>query len=355
MYIVLAILVFGFLIFIHELGHFLAAKKLGVQVNEFAICMGPAIYQKTVGETTYSLRSIPMGGYCAMEGEDENNENPRAFTNAKAWKRVVILLAGAFMNFLTGVVVLFCLLSANDYTILPTIDGFQDNAVIAESGGLEVGDTFYSVDGERVYTYDNVTYLMSRNETAVFDLVVVRDGEKVALDDFPMAKQTFLIDGVEKQLYGMNFTASENSLGQTFHDAWYGCIDFARLVRLGLGDLISGMVDVQDMSGALGVVTVMSEAGTSAETTELGLYRVFYLAAFIAVNLAVMNLLPLPALDGGRIVGVVITSAIEKVTKKRINPKYEGYIHGAGMVALLALMVLITFFDITKLFTGGIV
>ena len=352
LYILLAILIFGFLIFIHELGHFICAKLSGVQVNEFALCMGPAIFQKTWGETTYSLRLIPIGGYCAMEGEDEESDNPRAFTRVKAWKKLIILAAGSFMNFLTGVVLVLILLSSAEGFVEPVIADFYDGAAIESEEGLHQGDEIYKIDGERVWIYSDVSLLLSRNTTGVFDLEVIRDGEKVVLNDFVMEKQEFIIDGRPQMLYGMQFTAAEKSFPLLMKNVWGNSMYFVQMVKIGLQDLVSGAVGLQDMSGPVGIVRVIHDTGTSAETTRDGVMNVLYLAAFIAINLAVMNLLPLPALDGGRIACLLLTLVIEAVTRRKLDPKYEGYIHSTGMVLLMGLMVFVTFHDVFMIFMG---
>lgn len=356
MYIVLAILIFSFLIFIHELGHFLAAKKLGVQVNEFAICMGPVLWQKKIGETAYSLRAIPIGGFCAMEGEDEDSGNPRAFTSVAWWRRLLILVAGSFMNFVAGFLVVLILLSGFGVLSTPEITGFFDNGGL-ESQGLQVGDEFLKIDGERVYIYDDVAMLFGRNTTGVFDFTVLRDGEKVRLDDVKMTKGDYEVDGkLVQDKYGINFGAQdEKTVGNVLRHAWNNSVDFARLVRLGLHDLLSGAVSVNEMSGPLGIVDVMKDTGEAAQATGgvgAGVIQVLYLAGFIAINLAVMNLLPIPALDGGRVVCLLLTTAAEKITHRKIDPKYEGYLHAAGMILLLAFMAYVSFHDIFKLFRG---
>ena len=351
MYILLAILIFGFLIFIHELGHFICAKLSGVQVNEFALCMGPALWQRTRGETTYSLRLIPIGGYCAMEGEDESSDNPRAFTRAKWWKKLIILVAGSAMNFLTGLLLVAILLCSAEGFIQPVIADFYEGAAIESEDGLQKGDEFYRIDGERVWIYSDVGLLLSRNTTGVFDLEVIRDGEKVLLEDFAMEKQEFIIDGQPQLLYGMQFTAVEADFPVLMKNIWGNCMYFVQMVKIGLHDLVSGAVGLQDMSGPVGIVSIIHDTGTSAETTRDGVMDVLYLGAFIAVNLAVMNLLPLPALDGGRVVCLLLTLAIEAVTRRKLDPKYEGYIHTAGMVLLMGLMVFVTFHDVFMIFT----
>ena len=177
------------LILTHELGHFLAAKLFGVRVNEFSICMGPAIWKKTVGETTYAVRCIPIGGYCAMEGEDEESSDPRAFTSAKAWKRLIILVAGAAFNFITGLVVLLLLYSAVSGFSTPKIVDFYEGCPLQGEEKLQVGDEIYSIDGERVYLYSDISMLLPRNTTGIYDIVVRRDGELVELKDLEMVQQ----------------------------------------------------------------------------------------------------------------------------------------------------------------------
>ena len=352
LYILFAILIFGVLIFVHELGHFLAAKKLGVQVNEFSICMGPVLWQKQKGETLYSIRAIPIGGFCAMEGEDENVDNPRAFMSVAWWRRLIILAAGSFMNFVAGFLVVLCLLAPAAGFYTSEITGFFDNGGL-EAQGLQVGDELYEIDGERVYLYNDVAMLLSRNTTGVYDLVVLRDGEKVALNDLEMKPDYYELDGETVYKYGVNFGAvEEKTLGSLLRNTWYNTLDFVRLARLGLQDLLSGLVSVNDMSGPVGIVTAITETGTSAQTVGMGIMSVLYLAAFIAVNLSVMNMLPIPALDGGRIVCLLLTTVAEKILHRKIDPKYEGYLHAAGMILLLAFMAYVSFHDVFRIIKG---
>ena len=338
MYILFAILIFGFLIFIHELGHFLTAKALDVQVNEFSICMGPAILKKQKGETLYSLRCIPVGGYCAMEGEDEESDNPRAFTSKVWWKRLIILAAGSFMNFLTGLVVLALIYSCVAGFSTAKISGFFDGCPLESSQGLQVGDELYKIDGRRVYIYSDVGTLLARNKTGTFDLVVKRDGKLIKL-----------VDGEQQYKYGLYFGYEEKTVGTVLKNTWYTALDFARLVWMSLGDLVSGLVSVNDMSGPVGIVSAIAQTGQSAATTADGILNVLYLGAFIAINLAVMNMLPLPALDGGRAFLLLVNTVFTAITKKKIPSKFEGYIHAAGMILLLGFIAFITFKDIWKL------
>ncbi|MBE6932250.1 MAG: site-2 protease family protein [Ruminococcaceae bacterium] len=348
MYILFAILAFGILIFVHELGHFIAAKSLGVKVNEFAICMGPAIFQKTVGETTYSLRSIPIGGYCAMEGEDEASDSPRAFTSAKWWKRLIILAAGAFMNFVIGFLIVLLLFSTADGFSTTQVSKFLPDSPM-EVHGMQEGDYFYSIDGSRVYTLTDIQLYLSRNATGKCDLVVLRDGEKVEMPDFTLEKKEYETEKGKELLYGFTVGYEEATASSVLRNSWYACMDFCRMVWMGLEDLITGRAGLNEVGGPVAIVNTMSETGKAAKTTAEGIRDVLYLTAFIAVNLAVMNMLPIPALDGGRIFFLLVTAAIEGIFRKKIDPKYEGYIHGAGMVLLLLFMAFITFHDVWKL------
>ena len=301
MYILFAILIFGFLIFIHELGHFLTAKALDVQVNEFSICMGPALWKKQRGETLYAIRCIPIGGYCAMEGEDEESENPRAFTSKAWWRRLIILAAGSFMNYVAGILALVIIYSCVAGFSTPRIERFYDGCPYESEEGLHAGDELYKIDGRRVFIYSDVGMLLDRNTTGVFDLTVKRDGALVELKDFKMVPVEYTVDGVTEMKYGFYFAAEEKTAGAVLKNAWNTSLDFARLVWMGLGDLLSGMVSVKEMSGPVGIVSTIVDTGRSAASVADGLLNVAYLGAFIAINLAVMNMLPLPALDGGRI------------------------------------------------------
>lgn len=350
-YILLSILLFGVLILVHEFGHFFTAKLSGVQVNEFSLFMGPALWKKQKGETLYALRSIPIGGYCAMEGEDGDSENPRAFTNAKIWKRLIILAAGSAMNFLTGLLIM-ALLITFAWEIIPgkTVKEIVPDRPFASAQGLQVGDEICAIDGERVYIQGDITMLLDRDSDGRHDLTVLRDGEKIRLTDVPLRRD--YIDESGEARYGFSTDLEERTVGSVLSYTWNQCMDFVRLVRLSLGDLFTGRAGIRDMSGPVGIVSVVAEQGTQSETVGIGILNVLNLFAFIAINLAVMNLLPIPALDGGRIVCLLLTAVIEKITRRKLDPKYEGYLHAGFMVLLLAFMAFITFKDIFQIFGG---
>lgn len=353
MSVLFAIILFSLLIFVHELGHFVAAKLSGVQVNEFSMFMGPLLWSKQVGETTYSLRLIPIGGFCAMEGEDGGSDNPRSFNKAAWWKRLIILVAGAAVNFVMGVLLMVLIYLPAQQEIAPVISSFEPFCTINGPEGLQVGDRIVELDGERIYVQSDFSMLLQFNPGNTHDLVVERDGKKVTLPNFHMEKHTVTDeDGVTRQLYGMNFTIEELNLSGRLRYAWNQSMDTVRLVRLSLQMLVRGQAGLKDMSGPVGIVQQMSVVADSSPTKLDALMNLLYFGGFIAINLAVMNLLPIPALDGGRVVCLLLTTAVEAATKKKIDPKYEGYLHSAGMIVLLAFMALLMFKDIFVLFKG---
>ena len=353
MTILFAILLFSFLVFIHELGHYVAAKLSGVRVNEFAIFMGPAIVKWQRGETLYSIRCIPIGGYCAMEGENEASQDPRAFGAAKWWKRLCILLAGSFMNFVAGLLILLIVYMPAKQFVTPVIESFESFSTISGESGLQVGDEFLKVNAETVYQQSDVTMFLTLKGGETHDLVVLRDGKKVELRNFQMEKHPYTDEnGNELMLYGMNFAVEDATIGNRLVYTWRSALNTVRSVRLSLQMLFTGKAGLKDMTGPVGIVQMMSDTAEASDTATDAFLNMLYFGGFIAINLAVMNLLPIPALDGGRAVALLLTTGIEAVTKKKIDPKYETYLHGAGMILLLALMGIVMFKDIFTIFKG---
>lgn len=351
MYIIIAIIIFGILIAIHEFGHFTAAKLCGVKVEEFAIGMGPALFKKQKGETVYALRILPIGGFCAMAGEDEESDDPRAFTNQGFWKKFVILCAGSFMNLVLGIVLILIMYAGAQAFVTPTIDHFMDGCPYEGAEAMQPGDTFYSIDGQRIFLVSDVSSFLIRGD-GVYDIVMLRDGEKVELKDFALTTKTYAEYADEGPKYGFVFGYTEATFGAKLEYTWDTTLEFSRLVWLGLGDLINGRVGLKDMSGPVGIVDMMNEVGQQAESAKAAADNLLYISAFIAINLAIMNMLPIPALDGGRVFLMIVTVIIEAVSRKKLDPKYEGYIHLGGMVLLLGLMALVMYNDIAKLITG---
>ncbi len=345
-YIILAIIFFGVLIAIHELGHFAAAKAFGVRVNEFAIGMGPAIFKKQGKETEYSVRCIPIGGYCAMAGEDEASEDPRAFTNQPPLKRVLILVAGSFMNFLLGFVIVLMLYSSAQAFLAPVIADFMEGCPYESEEGFHKGDRILSIDGRRIYQSYEIGEFLAAGD-GIYDVVVKRDGEKVRINDFALVPLQY--KEFEEEMYGLYFGYDEGTFLNKLRYSWNSTMEFVRMVWMGLDQLFSGQVGVDDMAGPVGIVDMMAETGEQAETTADAFFNISYLGAFIAVNLAVMNMLPIPALDGGRVFLLIITWIIETVFRRKLDPKYEGYVHAAGMILLLGLMAFVMFNDIIRI------
>ena len=350
-YILAAILIFGVLIAVHELGHFLAAKACGVRVNEFAIGMGPALLKKTKGDTTYALRLLPIGGFCAMEGEEEDSDDPAALNNQGFWRKLLIFAAGALMNFLTGLVIILVLYAGVKAVNVPVIHGFAEGCPLESAAGLQEGDRILSIDGERIYTFSDVSLLLGRNKTGDFDLVIRRDGQKLRLENFHMERGEYLDQSGQKFTgFGLYFGAQELTFGGRLRYCWDQAVDFVRLVRLSLQMLITGEAGFSDMSGPVGIVSTITTVGEQSESAAAAAANIAYLAALIAVNLAVMNLLPLPALDGGKIFFLVVNALSLRIIRKQIPARFENYVHLAGFVLLMGLMLVITFHDVIKLF-----
>lgn len=346
-YIIIAILLFGLLILVHEFGHFITAKLSGVRVNEFALFMGPAIWKKQKGETLYALRCIPIGGYCAMEGEDGDSDDPRAFGKANLWKKLIILVAGSFMNFVAGFVI-FLLLVVFSVDYIPSREVAEIVPERPFAQHIQVGDSFYEIDGRRVYIQQDITFLLNRDSDGLHDITVIRDGEKVYLQDVPMQRDYVGEDGVAR--YGFTIGAQEKTFGNVLAYSWNNCIDFVRMVPLSIGDIFGGRASVKDVSGPVGIIGTVVEQGVKAESVSIGISNVLYFFAVIAINLAVMNLLPIPALDGGRVVTLLLTTLVEKILGRKIDPKYEAYLNGVFMILLMALIAVIAFKDVFQLF-----
>ena len=349
-YILIAILVFGLLIFVHELGHFLAARAFKVRVNEFALGMGPAIIKKQKGETLYALRAFPVGGFCAMEGEDEDSDDPSSLGTKPIWQRSIIMIAGAAMNFILGIIILLSLYMPVQSYIEPSLSAFDDGFPYQGETMLMKHDLIKSINGYPIYVYSNVIMFLDRGTGAPYDIVVERNGKRIELFDIPIEKREYLTeiiteDGTKQQMefrYGFSLTRKDAGFSDRVRLAMLETVDFVRMIKLSFFDLFQGKASVGDMSGPVGIATVITN------TAKYSFAAMWKLVALIAINLGVMNLLPLPALDGGRVMFLLI----EKVKGSPINPRYEGAIHFAGLAALLIFMVFISYNDIMRLITG---
>ena len=351
-YILVAILMFGVLIAVHEFGHFITAKLFGIRVNEFSIGMGPALFKREKGETLYSLRLLPIGGYCAMEGEDEENDNPRSFSNKSPWRKLIILAAGSVMNFIAGFVLVAILFGTAGSYVVPVVRDFMDGFSCAGAEGLQAGDRIVSVNGHRIFVYSDLSTQLSTATGETMDLVVERDGEKVYLDNVSLPRQERTDEeGNTTNYRGITIGAQvlPAGLGTKLIYSWNTTLDYVRLVWVSLGDLVRGAVGIKDLSGPVGIVDTMSQVGSQSASVGAAIQNLLWLAALIAVNLAVMNLLPLPALDGGRVFFLLLNGVLFALFKRKIDAKYEGYVHLAGLAALMTLMLMVTFSDIGKI------
>ena len=339
--IILAILAFGVLVIVHEFGHFITAKRGGVQVNEFWIGMGPTLLKHEHNGTLYCLKLLPVGGACVMEGEDGESESEHAFGRARLRRRILIVAAGALMNFLIGFVILLFAVQAptDNGFITTTVASISEGSSVLE-GGLQEGDTIISIDGFRLLVRSDLNVAMGMSSSTTHSVKVRRGGETVELPSVPFEAR--IDDGEGGKLIGLTFGATPDTVVSRVQYAALTALDDARLVWVSLGQLLGGRVGVNDLAGPVGV------ASTMAVTARVNIRAFLQLVAFISINLGVMNLLPLPALDGGRLVFLII----EGIRRKPVPPKYEGLVHAAGLMLLLMLMVYVTGHDILRLLTG---
>lgn len=333
-YIIIAVLVLLAMITIHEFGHYLAGKKLGFKINEFAIGFGKVLYsRKTKSGEIFSLRAVPLGGYCAFEGEDDKSDNKDAFNNKEPWKRLIVLFAGAFFNFVSAIIFAIILLTAYGYDIVEITevnnDGFNPNVAI-----IQEGDVIWGVNDVDInfITDDTLDVLLGQYGVGEdITLNITRDGEEMDLTGVQLYQVTEGVgeDLITKNVIGISikpyafpfFQAVAKSISFTFGMAWK--------ILVFLGMLITGQI------GFAGVGGPITTIGTIATYTQASLAGFLVLLPLIAANLAVFNLLPFPALDGSRMVFV----GIEWVRGKPINPKIEGYIHGIGLMILLGFVL----------------
>ena len=349
LYIIIAILMFGLLIGIHELGHFLAAKLSGVRVLEFSIGMGPLLWHRDGKETKYALRLLPLGGYCSMEGEDEESDDPRAFSRAAGWKKFLILVAGSLANFLIGLIIILCLFATSAGYVTPTLSGFADGFPCAGADMLQAGDEIVAIDGKAVLIYSDVSTLLSRGNRETHDITVRRDGGKVLLEDLPLVPREYQVDGETVTMYGLYFETAESTFASNLRLGFATSADFVRLIWWSLEDLFSGAIGVNSLTGPIGIVDSMSQMADSSSGAVDAAYNLLYFGAFIAINLAVMNLLPIPALDGGRIFFLVLNGVLWLICRRKIPAQYEGYVHFGGLVLLIGLMIFVAFQDILRI------
>ena len=347
-YILIAILIFGIIIMIHELGHFTVAKLCGIKVNEFAIGMGPKIVSWGKGETKYSWRALPIGGFVSMEGEDDDSADPRAFRHKKVWQRLLVVLAGAFMNLVLGFVILVIVTACSDAIVSTTVADFYTEDAASHVSGLESGDKIVRVNGMKVYTDTDISYQFQMDEDAVFEMTVIRNGQKVVLPSVTF-DTTDTEDGTKAVHIDFRVVGEKVTPASVIGYSSRKFVSGARMIWLSLADLVKGRYSINDLSGPVGIVGAIGEVvGETQNGIAFGemLANLCSFVVFITINVGIFNLLPIPALDGARALFLII----EGIRRKPIKPEHEGMVHLIGMVALLILMLVVTVSDVMKLF-----
>lgn len=338
MYILLAIVIFGVLILVHELGHYITARIFDVHINEFAIGMGPCIFSRTSKKTgiAYSLRLFPVGGFVSMVGEDEDSDDERALCKKPVWQRIIITAAGSLMNIILGIILTFAMIVSSSAIGGTVVAQFSENSVSAEKG-LEIGDEILAIDGAKTHISTQVVYEITRCTDGPVDITVLRNGEKVEINDVAFGQETE--DGITYGICDFKISAEEKSAVNVIRHTWHTAMLSIKMIWQSLGDLITGRYGMEAVSGPVGVTSTITTVAKQSTVSLL------YLCSIIAMNLGIFNLLPVPALDGGRL----FFQLIELIFRRPVNRKIEGYIHFIGIVVLLSFMVLITFKDILKL------
>ena len=339
-YVIIMLLVFGVLVFIHEFGHFITARLCGVPIKEFAVGMGPTVFSwnsKKYG-TKYGLRLLPIGGFVSMEGEDESSSDERAFCNQKIWKRVAIVLAGPVMNLVLGFLLMTVLVFSQGTLVSTTVADFQEGAISLEQ--LQVGDRIIEVDGTRVHTGNELVYEVLNQAYEPIDLKIERNGEKILLEDVHFPTMVDEASGVTFGNYDFILYAEKTNVPNLLKHSYFRSVSTVKMVYDSLIGLLSGRFGMDAVSGPVGVAEVVGDAAKH------GIADFLYIVTVLSINLGVFNLIPFPALDGGRLLFLVI----EGVRGKPLNRDVESYINFIGIMILFGFMIFVTVKDVFKLF-----
>ncbi len=343
--ILFAIFIFSVIIFVHELGHFIAARIFGVTVHEFAIGMGPALWKhKGKSETEYSVRCIPIGGFCAMEGEDGDSDEPGSFASKPKFARFIILAAGAFMNVVLGFIVslIVVLMTCSGGIATNRVDSVVPDAPSAKF--LQPGDKIVEINGHSINIQQEISVGLSLGDNNdSFDIKVRRGGKTLSFNDVKLYEQE--TNGVKYKMVGIICAVDKPGFISVLHESFFRTVYMGKIVFLSLSMLLHGEAKMSDLSGPVGVVEQMGNAAKSGGGGLNGFINLLYLASFISVNIGIMNLLPFPALDGGRIFFIII----EFITRRRIPAEKEGIVHFIGLILLFGLMIFATWNDILRL------
>lgn len=340
-------LLFGFMIFIHEFGHFFTAKLCGIKVNEFALGMGPTLFHFQKDETKYALRLLPIGGFCAMEGEDSSSTDDRAFSNKPVWKRILVVVMGAIMNIIFGLLLMMIILGQQSAFTSTTIAEFTNNSAF-QSAGLKKGDTFVSVDHYRIYGDKDLNFALVTANPSSVDIEVQRNGKIVSFQDVKLNHKA--ING--KNIVSVDFYVKpiQKTFGTLITKSVQDTVSTVRLVWYSLIGLLTGKYGFNDMAGPVGAADAVGQAMTVGlqQSFIAGLNNVLYIMMLFTVNLGVFNLIPFPALDGGKLLFLIV----EAIRRKPINEKYQGAVEMVGFALLMCFMLIVTFSDIMRLTTG---
>ena len=331
-----AILLFLVLIVIHEFGHFIAAKLMGVRVNEFAVGFGPKLFSKKWGETNYAFNLVPLGGYCAMEGEDEASGDEKAFCNKKPWRRFIIVVMGALFNLLLGLIIVAIILAPSSAFSSTVIAEFDESA-ISEQTGLKVDDKILEVDGRKIFSTYDLSYAFTNVKDGKIDITVKRDGEKKFLKDVTF--QTEEYEGMSYLTVDFKVYGIKKTVGSYIKETFGTAISYCAVIWRSLIDLISGKYGISAVSGPVGVTVAIGNAAKES------LKNILPIMALITINLGIFNLLPVPALDGGRLLFILI----EMIAGRPVPQKYESAVHAAGFILLIGFMIIIAAKDIWTL------
>lgn len=355
MSILISIIVLSIIVIIHEFGHFIVAKKSGILVEEFAVGMGPMIASKQIGETLYSLRAFPIGGFCRMMGEDTTGEiAERSFSQKGVWTRIAVIFAGPFMNFVLAMILVICIVSTT-VVIKPEITALSEGYP-AEQAGLQIGDVITKIDNKGIYIYDDLQMIMSENRGEAIELEVNRNGEKIKTTLIPQQDETgrYLIGFsplIKNGIFSKQITEYQKaSIWDTITYSFDTMVFYIRYTAMGLAKVFTFHATKEEISGPIGIFQIVGdsyEAGIQ-HSIYAAVQNIMYIGAVLSANLGVLNLFPIPAMDGGRLLFLLL----EAIRRKPINPEMEGRVHFAGFVCLMLFMVFIVYNDITKIFIG---
>lgn len=334
----LALLCFMFLIVAHEFGHFIAAKAMGIKVNEFSIGFGPKLFSIKGKETTYYVKLILLGGYCAMEGEEEESDSARAFCNKKAWQRFIVVIMGATFNLILGFLIVAVMLSPGNAFVTTTVGDFAENATSLETG-LQKNDKIVEIEGRGILTSLDIGYTFTNVKDGKLDITVVRNGQKKLLKDVTF--NTTEQEGYNLVNVDFSLKAERKTFINYISQTAKLTISYVKMVWWSLIDMLGGKYRISDVSGPVGITAVMGEAAKT------GFFDLLPILALLTVNLGIFNLLPLPALDGGRLLFILI----EMIFRKPVPAKYENLIHSIGFVILFGILILVLGKDIWQLIT----